>query len=285
MIEVQMPDGSVYRVSRLFSQPTVPVNQSAMEDELLRDDLNPMRRRFIVWQLKKGTVGGNTKTSKGVKKDYTSIGLSLAPNKESGYNVCPNTTPGCTTACLYNGGVTTAWKQIKPAQIAKTRALFLQRDTFDRMLLKELTSFDRKFKENKVCRLNVYSDLPWERMTPWVFERFPDIQFYDYTKIPTRIHAFLDGNFPKNYHLTFSRSEVNEDECRKVLAKGGNVATVFPVDQFPEKYLDHEVIDGDVSDLRFLDPRPCIVGLKAKNKFGRHDQTGFVVRISLPMAQ
>lgn len=282
MIHVIMPDFSVYTLNRLLSQPTIPVDEEAMRKALDDPTLHEMRRRFIEWQLKKGTQGGNTKTAKGAKVEYTTLGLSMAPNRESGYNVCPKTTPGCTTACIYNGGVTTAWKQIKPAQIARTRAFFQHRKKFDAMLLSELRAVDGRYK-NVVCRLNVYSDLPWERLLPAAFEN--NIQFYDYTKLPERMLQFLDGKFPRNYHLTFSRSEDNETDCKAVLALGGNVAVVFPAGRFPSTYLSHRVIDGDENDLRFLDKGPVIIGLKAKNRFGRSDATGFVVRIPLEVVQ
>lgn len=276
--EVTMPDGSTRTVSRLFSQPST-TDITAYAKALLDPNLHPMRRRFAEWIVNKGTTGANTKQAKGAKIDYTSVGLCLAPNKESGYNVCPRTTPGCTAACIYNGGVTTAWTRVKPSQIARTRLLFENRPEFDKMLLKELQAFDRKYKNNLVCRLNVYSDISWEKLTPWLFEKLPRIQFYDYTKIAPRMRNFLKGDFPPNYHLTFSRSEVNEEECKEMLSLGGTVAVVFPESQFPERFLGHPVFNGDETDLRFLDPWASICGLKAKNKFGRSDQTGFVVRL------
>lgn len=283
MIEVSMPDGSAYVVKKLISNPS-STDTSAAEADLLREDINPTRRKYAEWIVRKGTASSNTKTAKGAKKGFVTVGLSLAPNKESGYNVCPNTTPGCTAACLFNGGVAGLWAQVRPSQIAKTRAFFQHRAEFDRMLLKELRAHYRKYPDNLVCRLNVYSDLPWERMTPWLFELLPSIQFYDYTKVPTRMQAFVDKQFPPNYHLTFSRSEVNEADCLHFLRSGANVAIVFPEHSFPATWNGFPVVNGDETDLRFLDPSPSVIGLKAKNKFGRRDTTGFVVR-SLPTVQ
>jgi hypothetical protein len=45
----------------------------------------------------------------------------------------------------------------------------------------------------------------------------------------------------------------------------------------PQTYLGKQVVDGDATDLRFLDPRGVIVGLKAKGK-GKQDTSGFVVK-------
>ena len=53
-----------------------------------------------------------------------------------------------------------------------------------------------------------------------------------------------------------------------------NVAAVFH--EVPETYLGRKVINGDETDLRFLDPKGVIVGLKAKGK-AKKDKTGFVV--------
>jgi hypothetical protein len=133
-----------------------------------------------------------------------------------------------------------------------------------------------------VCRLNVVSDVPFERELPSLFASYPDVQFMDYTKDVRRL---LNLERPTNYHLTFSRSECNESDCLRVLEAGHNVTVVFRKSPFPPTYWGYPVIDGDASDLRFLDPSPCIVGLKAKGKGAREDRTGFVLdAASLPQS-
>ena len=85
------------------------------------------------------------------------------------------------------------------------------------------------------------------------------------------------GPWPSNYHLTFSRSEANEADCRRVLEAGGNVAVVFGC-PFPQTYLGATVINGDEHDLRHLDPRGgFIVGLTPKGRKAKRDASGFVV--------
>ena len=84
----------------------------------------------------------------------------------------------------------------------------------------------------------------------------------------------MDGKLPKNYSLTFSRKENNQDACKRVLSRGGNVAAVFR--DVPEKWEGKACFDGDASDLRFLDPRGVIVALKAKGK-AKQDLSGFVI--------
>ena len=106
-------------------------------------------------------------------------------------------------------------------------------------------------------------------------EAFPDVQFYDYCKSPERMTKFVNGEMPTNYHLTFSRSETNGALALAFLRSGGNVAMVFRK-SLPATYFGHEVIDGDETDLRFLDGKGKIVGLKEKG-LAKKDETGFVL--------
>jgi hypothetical protein len=101
----------------------------------------------------------------------------------------------------------------------------------------------------------------------------------DYTKDIQRV---LNPTRPRNYHLTFSRSERNQSDCLRVLKAGANVPVVFRRPPFPRVLWGYPVIDGDANDLRFLDHSPCIVGLKAKGKGARDDRTGFVLDTPLP---
>jgi hypothetical protein len=77
--------------------------------------------------------------------------------------------------------------------------------------------------------------------------------------------------------LTFSAADGNDRDVEKAIAQGMNVAVVF--DRLPNSYKDRRVVDGDLSDLRFLDPDGVIVGLKAKGR-ARRDQSGFVIRLT-----
>lgn len=106
-------------------------------------------------------------------------------------------------------------------------------------------------------------------------EAFPNVQFYDYCKSPERMTKFVNGEMPSNYHLTFSRSETNGALALAFLRSGGNVAMVFRK-SLPATYYGHEVIDGDETDLRFLDGSGKIIGLKEKG-LAKKDETGFVL--------
>ncbi len=130
----------------------------------------------------------------------------------------------------------------------------------------------KALKKNKdkaivTIRLNGTSDLPFEKFKIFegknIFEVYPDVQFYDYTKNYIRFEKEL----PKNYHLTFSRSEINHDKAIEILNKGYNVAMVF--DKLPDTFNGFRVINGDENDLRFLDDKNVIVGLKYKKMTGK----------------
>jgi hypothetical protein len=103
-----------------------------------------------------------------------------------------------------------------------------------------------------------------------IFQIFPEVQFYDYTKVLGRKAAY------DNYFLIFSQADGNEADVNRAIAQGMNVATVF--DQVPATYKGRPVIDADETDLRFLDPKGVIAGLKAKGR-AKKDLSGFVIRV------
>lgn len=242
--------------------------------------------------------GYNPKLKKGRARGYSSAILHLAPHTLSGYNVCAFASAGCSAACLNTAGhggiirtgeVTNA---VQLARIARTILLIRHREDFFALLVKAIETHCRRARKHgliPVVRLNGTSDLPFERM-PFVdggitylsiFARFPDVQFYDYTKNPGRAVANAMGAHPANYAITFSRSETNERQCEDVLNAGGNVAVVFSTGRnrpMPGVYFGKRVVDGDSDDLRFKDPKGVVVGLRAKGK-GRRDLSGFVVQV------
>lgn len=221
----------------------------------------------------------NAKIRKGEKYGYTTFGLSLAPSRLSGYQTCPMASAGCAAACLNTAGMG-AFSNVQTARIEKTRWFFQNRETFMAQLVRDIRSAIAKaHKQNMtpVFRLNIVSDLRWETVPVTVngteyanvMEAFPEVTFYDYTKLSNR------RNIPANYRLTFSRSEENEAQALEWLRNGGNVAVVFS-GTLPETWNGYRVVDGDLSDLRFLDPSNVVVGLKAKGK-AKKDSSGFVI--------
>jgi hypothetical protein len=233
----------------------------------------------------------NTKLSKGDGKDFMSVGLSLAPAKMSGYQVCSNSSAGCRRGCIVTSGYGGIFPEVIRGRIRRTVAFFEHRSWFLARMRRELERYqDQADDQGKrlVCRLNVFSDLPWEDLDPALFTQFPRVQFYDYTKHPKRMHKVL----PANYHLTFSRSERNHDDCLRVLRAGGNVAVVWHLPDGsgrgerlkatwdrvrPKQWYGFPVVNGDVNDLRFLDPKGCVVGLYAKGRGKDDHESGFIL--------
>lgn len=216
---------------------------------------------------------GNTKTVKGEKKGYMTFIMHLAPSRLSGYQTCPMASQGCAAACLNTAG-RGRFTKTQEARIKKTRWFFEDRESFMGQLVKDIGAAIRKAGREgfiPTIRLNGTSDIRWETVRYWdrtIFEWFPNVQFYDYTKIPNRT------NIPSNYHLTFSRSEENDNNAEAMLAAGMNVAVVFK--SLPLTHFGYPVISGDETDLRFLDPKNVVVGLTAKGK-AKLDSSGFVV--------
>lgn len=230
------------------------------------------------------SIGADAKTVKGEKLGYKTGILYLAPVGESlVMNTCPNASAGCAAACLFTAG-RGSMKNVKNPRIEKTRRFKSDPSQFVEYLAKDIEREAKKASRGgfQFCvRLNGTSDLPWENIKGGdgksLMERFPETRFYDYTKSVERMRRALNGDMPGNYSLTFSRSEENENDAIDIAGAGGNVAVVFSGD-LPRKWRGNRVIDGDKSDLRFLDPAPRIVGLKAKGK-ARKDTSGFVVQL------
>ena len=226
----------------------------------------------------------NPKIQKGTKMGYLSFILHLAPSTLSGRNTCPKATQGCAAACLNTAGRGGMFKKgentnvIQKARIRKTQYFFEARDYFMQDLYEDIQKAIR-FAARKgltpVFRLNGTSDLSWEKYTihdKTIFELFPTVQFYDYTKILGRKVAQY-----KNYHLTFSRADGNDADVARAIEQGYNIAAVF--DHMPETYMGLPVINADDTDLRFLDPKGCVAGLKAKGR-AKKDLSGFVIRLT-----
>ena len=219
---------------------------------------------------------GNNKTIKGEKLGWRTYGLHLAPHTLSGKNVCAHASAGCAAACLNTAG-RGIMHSVQEARIRKTKWFYEDRKAFLLQLIKEIKSGEksaRRAQMNPCFRLNLTSDLPWHQLS--VIIEYPELLFYDYTKDKKRMFRYLDGKLPPNYYLTYSRSEETEDEeIHDLCNKGGNVAVVFR-DHLPSEWQGIKIVDGDINDLRFLDNRSKIVGLRAKG-LAKKDGTGFVL--------
>ena len=233
-------------------------------------------------------TSNNTKTNKSVKLGYATYILHLTPHKASGLgNVCPKASKGCIESCLNTSGHGGMFKPgattnpVQDARLRRTKLFFEDRNAFMLALHDDIVKAIKQARKKNlipVIRLNGTSDLSWEKYGykvgnlkyKNVFEAFPSIQFYDYTKVLGRKVKDIP-----NYHLTFSRSETNETTAVvKAWNEGLNVAVVY------SKEMPSYAINGDEHDLRFLDPKTFggIIGLKAKGR-AKNDTTGFVVKL------
>jgi hypothetical protein len=220
----------------------------------------------------------NPKIQKGTKLGYLSFILHLAPADLSGREVCPKRTAGCTEACLNTAGRGGMFRKgentnvIQKARIRKTQYFFENRKAFLEDLAADIRKGIRQAEKlglTPVFRLNGTSDLSWEKYG--IIQQFPGVQFYDYTKVLGRKVSHLP-----NYHLTFSAADGNGADVARAVAQGMNVAVVF--DTIPSTYMGRSVMDADATDLRFLDPKGVIMGLKAKGR-AKKDTSGFVIRL------
>jgi hypothetical protein len=240
------------------------------------------------------SISTNAKTVKGEKLGYLTGVLYLAPAKLSGYQVCAMaSTAQCEEACLNKAGLGGVYTSIQKARIAKTKRFFEDREAFMADLvysIRRLIKLSRKQRRVKgrfakayqvLVRLNGTSDIRWENVPVTVdgieyrnlMEAFPELQFYDYTKISNR------KNLPDNYDLTFSYSGVKAyaphvAKAQKTLMR---IAVVFRHEKnSPSSFMGMECIGGDNSDVRHIEPGNVVVALYAKGP-AKHDQSGFVV--------
>jgi hypothetical protein len=112
--------------------------------------------------------------------------------------------------------------------------------------------------------LNGGSDLDWAEL----YEEFSEVQFWEYTKRPDMAVRLSKLS---NVQITYSHNEYTTNRITGImLANGINIAMVFDLwsrkgGDLPAQVGSVPVIDGDVHDLRFLDPKGVIVGLRLKS--------------------
>jgi hypothetical protein len=223
---------------------------------------------------------------------YLTAVMYLAPAGLSGRQVCAFRSTGCEAACLNTAGQG-VFDNVQAGRLRKTQLWFDDRSQFWTDLVSDIRKHTAvAYSEDRLpaVRLNGTSDIPWEkvavivdgtRLANNIMALFPSVQFYDYTKYPPHLRASL----PRNYHLTFSRSESTDWETvTDMLDNSQNVAVVFAVnarrgEALPKSYRGYRVLDGDKTDERFIDGATgVIIGLSMKGK-AKHDTTGFVMEV------
>jgi hypothetical protein len=218
----------------------------------------------------------NPKTEKSNKESdkYLTFILHLRPVNTK---ICPfQNVAKCKNACLNTAGLGGVYPSIQKARQRKTDLFLNDRNEFMRQLFADIVKIEKhciKKGKTPAIRLNGTSDIQWEIIKVNglnVFDTFPNTTFYDYTKIPNRKVSNI-----KNYSLTWSYSEANKKYSNYFNTVPNNSAVVFR-DKLPERFKGKKVINGDLTDLRFLDPKNIIVGLKAKGQ-AKKDYSGFVI--------
>ena len=231
----------------------------------------------ISYKVPENLLSDGITNSKTIKNPIKSYILYLAPARTIGIvNVCPFASPGCTLGCLYSSG-RGKFNSVQLARINRTKFWAVDRAKFYTKLANELLQIASEYKKAAI-RLNGTSDIDHldqlKRYTgiDFLSKKYSNLKFYDYTK---SIHMFKKYQNSR-YSLTFSKSEINDDQVNEVLQLGGNVAAVFSGKQLPATYKGYKVINGDLSDYRVNDPKNVIVGLLAKGD-AKKDSSGFVI--------
>lgn len=231
------------------------------------------------------SIDTNAKTVKGQTEGYLTGILYMAPANLSGYNTCAMAEAAqCIKPCLNTAGLGGVYTSIQEARIKKARLYFEDRDLFMHNIVLDIKKLIKKASDKgfiPLVRLNGTSDIKWENVPltvdgieyPNIMSVFPDIQFYDYTKIANR------SSLPKNYDLTFSYSGVlgYQKYVQIALANRMRIAVVFRSEKtIPSKFLGLPCVSGDNTDIRHIEAGNIIVALYAKGK-AKKDTSGFVV--------
>jgi hypothetical protein len=234
----------------------------------------------------------NPKTVKGEKYGVRTAVLYLSPAKKSGVNLCAMShIAKCEGPCLDEAG-RGAMSSVQMSRLRKTLFMLQYWDDFKSMLLTEVLihakycakhgyfNDDHDWVDSPLrcaVRLNGTTDIRWENKL-WdamvSLHREHGVQWYDYTKIANRMVPDLSI-----YDLTFSYSGVPEYQrfVQTAIDMGMRLAVVFRYrTQIPKHFMGMDVVDGDDSDLRFIEPQGVVSALYAKGK-AVHDDSGFVV--------
>jgi len=254
-------------------------------------------------KLEKTNIGDYGLTFNGKKVMSTGLGFASAQkiNDQQLASTCPKSAI-CEALCLGEtsgqnllyGGEGEFRSGPRLSQYLKTEALIVNPEAFTVAMIRQIEAFRNAAKAagkedgeagyQPAIRLNVTSDFK-----PATFEAiinmFPDVMFYDYTKLETKPIA-------PNHHLTYSSTgasqvvgnkviynkESNWDNMvKKFLSNGKNVAMAFTSrNAMPKFVMDErtgktfEVWNGDEYDARFLDPSRedgagLIIGLTNKD--------------------
>jgi len=192
-----------------------------------------------------------------LKKAFSGVKSDGTPK----FTTCSGSSAACRSSCLVYTGQNTAALKNDWKKAGCLMALISDPAAYIRLVVWEVDrNAKNAAKSNKpfFVRMNLLSDIPWEHMMPWFFQRYADlpaslfkepatfrnnpgakkaaahkvtiqpaVQFYDYTKVYGRDPEKLGVT---NYDLTFSYSgePSNKALVQKTLyEKKGRAAVVF----------------------------------------------------------
>ena len=261
------------------------------QTKLARKRLNKAIRKdgTIIWSNLPNLLATNPKLEKSNNgKEWLTSGQSFAPSYSSGYNTCPFATD-CAISCLMFAGhgqkhmMSNDNHFVFQARLIRTWIYMEHFDQWEKRIIKEITALEKKASKLRVqcaVRLNVISDIMWEKKAPFLFSMFPNITFYDYTAIPNR-----NVDHIPNYYLVYSRKENNEAIVFNQTKY--NVSCVFKVKKnkpLPKFYKGLRVVDADKHDriwewAELYPNEQLVLGLRVKGKEAWKDTSGFAITI------
>ncbi len=221
--------------------------------------------------------------------------LDLPPVVPQGeYDHCVGSSHWCRGCCLQGTGRGVAAHAVIKKMVLSTMMHHVPIPFF--RVLRE--AIDRHAHNSMVAgkqpmvRLNVFSDIPWEVVVPWLIDEKSrgkeKVQFYDYTKLVGRGPVTGAGG---NYDITFSFSGDNQHEVASEIEHGTRIAVVFVGKSRPQAgstffWPDPDgnggwelpVVSGVDDDARPRDPTGCIVALKYVRPPGGPSAGAFVVK-------
>jgi len=234
------------------------------------------------------SVSSDPKTIKSlIDGVLTGVMYGMPANGSGEWNDCPFASLGCEMACLNtsgHGGIGLDQDNLNPVQIARLkRSAFFhtRRSEFWTMLIRDIDRLIRKAKKlglKAAVRLNGTTDTKWEsqpvvidgvKIAENIMALYPDVIFYDYTKWPYAKRP--NETLPVNYHLTFSRSETNQDQIAENIYHGRNATVVVDIKSsdkttaIPITWREIPTFDADRSDFRPNDPIGRVLILRYKS--------------------